>query len=71
MGESLVIALKTLFCALGFVMLATLIFTISIDGLPFRKDLLTPYNLYHFYCSFHVIFNWNNLIILKVVDLII
>ncbi|KAJ4701140.1 putative Transmembrane protein [Melia azedarach] len=36
-------ALKTLFCMLGSVMIATLIYTISIDGLPFRKELLTPW----------------------------
>lgn len=36
-------ALKTLFVVLGCVMVATLIYTISTDGLPFRKDLLTPW----------------------------
>ncbi|GAY39709.1 hypothetical protein CUMW_046530 [Citrus unshiu] len=35
--------LKTLFCVLGCVMTATLTYTISIDGLPFRKELLTPW----------------------------
>ncbi|KAJ8747758.1 hypothetical protein K2173_014515 [Erythroxylum novogranatense] len=31
------------FLFLAFVMVATLIYTISIDGLPFRRDLLTPW----------------------------
>ncbi|KAH7568120.1 hypothetical protein JRO89_XS07G0240300 [Xanthoceras sorbifolium] len=35
--------LKTLFCALCCAMVATLVYTVSIDGLPFRKDLLTPW----------------------------
>ncbi|OVA08114.1 Protein of unknown function DUF1475 [Macleaya cordata] len=35
--------LRTLFCVLGGLMVATLIYTISIDGLPFRKELLTPW----------------------------
>ncbi|GMY29525.1 hypothetical protein FCV25MIE_24767 [Fagus crenata] len=43
MANSLEIGLKTLFAVLGCLMLATLIFTLSIDGLPFRKELLTPW----------------------------
>ncbi|XP_057469093.1 uncharacterized protein LOC130758262 isoform X2 [Actinidia eriantha] len=43
MAMSLAIGLKTLFGILGCVMVATLVYTISIDGLPFRKDLLTPW----------------------------
>ncbi|WCJ43279.1 hypothetical protein M5689_024034 [Euphorbia peplus] len=35
--------LRSLFLALCLVMVATLIYTITIDGLPFRKDLLTPW----------------------------
>ncbi|KAA8537972.1 hypothetical protein F0562_027448 [Nyssa sinensis] len=43
MAVSLAIALRILFFALGCVMAATLVYTISVDGLPFRKDLLTPW----------------------------
>ncbi|XP_059631495.1 uncharacterized protein LOC132274274 isoform X2 [Cornus florida] len=43
MAISLAVALRTLFCALGCVMLATLVYTICVDGLPFRKSLLTPW----------------------------
>ena len=50
MANSLEIGLKTLFAVLGCLMLATLIFTLSIDGLPFRKDLLTPYILHFHTC---------------------
>lgn len=41
----LVIGLRALFLLLGCAMVATLIYTIYIDGLPFRTDLLTPYTL--------------------------
>ncbi|KAK4859718.1 hypothetical protein QYF36_010514 [Acer negundo] len=40
---SLSTGLKTLFFVLCCAMLATLLYTVSIDGLPFRKDLLTPW----------------------------
>jgi len=40
---SVAVGLRTLFCVLGCVMLATLIYTLSVDGFPFRKDLLTPW----------------------------
>ncbi|CAL5386280.1 unnamed protein product [Camellia sinensis] len=43
MAISVSIGLKTVFCVLGCVMVATLIYTLSLDGLPFRKDLLTPW----------------------------
>ncbi|CAL5332915.1 unnamed protein product [Camellia sinensis] len=43
MAISVAIGLKTVFCVLGCVMVATLIYTLSLDGLPFRKDLLTPW----------------------------
>ncbi|XAR48630.1 hypothetical protein NMG60_11031510 [Bertholletia excelsa] len=43
MAMTLVTALRTLFCVLGCLMVATLLYTISIDGLPFRKELLTPW----------------------------
>ncbi|OMP01769.1 hypothetical protein CCACVL1_03010, partial [Corchorus capsularis] len=42
-GSLLVNGLKTLFIALCCLMIATLIYTISIDGLPFRMELLTPW----------------------------
>ena len=45
MASSLEIGLRSVFAVLGCLMLATLIYTISIDDLPFRKDLLTPYAL--------------------------
>ncbi|KAI8550719.1 hypothetical protein RHMOL_Rhmol06G0129500 [Rhododendron molle] len=45
MAMSLAIGLRILFCVLGCVMLATLIYTLSVDGFPFRKDLLTPWML--------------------------
>ncbi|KAF5444519.1 hypothetical protein F2P56_033643 [Juglans regia] len=43
MANSLVTGLRTLFAVLGCAMVATLIFTIFVDGLPFRKELLTPW----------------------------
>ncbi|KAJ7973988.1 putative Transmembrane protein [Quillaja saponaria] len=42
-NNSLANGLKTLFIVLGAVMVATLIYTICTDGLPFRKELLTPW----------------------------
>ncbi|XP_058218104.1 uncharacterized protein LOC131329061 isoform X3 [Rhododendron vialii] len=45
MAMSLAIGLRILFCVLGCVMLATLTYTLSVDGFPFRKDLLTPWML--------------------------
>ncbi|XP_065847926.1 uncharacterized protein [Euphorbia lathyris] len=43
MAIHLASGLRSLFFVLCCVMVATLIYTISIDGLPFRKDLLTPW----------------------------
>ncbi|XP_012074456.1 uncharacterized protein LOC105635926 isoform X2 [Jatropha curcas] len=43
MAIPLAIGLKALFLILCCAMVVTLIYTISIDGLPFRKDLLTPW----------------------------
>ncbi|WOG91603.1 hypothetical protein DCAR_0310852 [Daucus carota subsp. sativus] len=57
----LAISLKSFFSALGCLMLATLIYTISIDGLPFRKDLLTPWmaaTLIDFYINIVAIGVW-------------
>ncbi|XP_043809418.1 uncharacterized protein LOC110606891 isoform X6 [Manihot esculenta] len=43
MAIQLAALLRTIFFVLGSIMVATLIYTISIDGLPFRRDLLTPW----------------------------
>ncbi|XP_021690563.2 uncharacterized protein LOC110672172 isoform X2 [Hevea brasiliensis] len=43
MAIPLAAVLRTLFFVLGSVMVVTLIYTISIDGLPFRRELLTPW----------------------------
>ncbi|XP_060672961.1 uncharacterized protein LOC132803655 isoform X2 [Ziziphus jujuba] len=43
MANSLVVSLKIWFSVLGFVMVLTLVYTLSVDGLPFRKELLTPW----------------------------
>ncbi|GAB4845203.1 hypothetical protein Ancab_038614 [Ancistrocladus abbreviatus] len=43
MANSLVQSLKAVFIMLGCVMVATLIYTVTIDGLPFRMELLTPW----------------------------
>ncbi|XP_029129990.1 uncharacterized protein LOC109812190 isoform X2 [Cajanus cajan] len=40
---SLATALRTLFTILGLLMLVTLLYTLLTDGLPFRKELLTPW----------------------------
>ncbi|XWS23484.1 hypothetical protein CRYUN_Cryun28dG0017700 [Craigia yunnanensis] len=42
-GSLLVNGLRALFLVLCCLMVATLIYTISIDGLPFRMELLTPW----------------------------
>ncbi|GAB2270263.1 hypothetical protein Dimus_005168 [Dionaea muscipula] len=42
-NKVLVGSLKVLFIVLGSLMVATLIYTITIDGLPFRTELLTPW----------------------------
>ncbi|XP_016569415.2 uncharacterized protein LOC107867612 isoform X5 [Capsicum annuum] len=41
-AASLAIALKTLFAVLGCLVTATVVYTVATDGLPFRKELLTP-----------------------------
>ncbi|KAJ8747701.1 hypothetical protein K2173_014375 [Erythroxylum novogranatense] len=49
------------FLFLAFVMVATLIYTISIDGLPFRRDLLTPWmaaTLVDFYINVAALGAW-------------
>lgn len=54
-------AARALSIALGCLMLATLIYTISIDGQPFRKELLTPWmvtTLVDFYINVFVIAVW-------------
>lgn len=60
-NSALATCLKSLFSALGCVMGATLIYTISVDGLPFRKDLLTPWmaaTLVDFYINIFAIGVW-------------
>ncbi|KMZ70149.1 hypothetical protein ZOSMA_1G01220 [Zostera marina] len=49
------------FGILGCIMLATLVYTLSIDGLPFRKELATPWmvvTLIDFYINVSVISTW-------------
>ncbi|XP_021737656.1 uncharacterized protein LOC110704178 isoform X2 [Chenopodium quinoa] len=61
MANSTVTLLKAVFIALGSVMVATLIYTIAIDGLPFRKDLLFPWmaaTLVDFYINIFVLAVW-------------
>lgn len=46
MASSLLVhGIKVLFLVLWCLMVTTLIYTISIDGLPFRWEILTPYSL--------------------------
>ncbi|KAJ9675390.1 hypothetical protein PVL29_024357 [Vitis rotundifolia] len=57
----LVNGLRGLFSVLGCVMLATLLYTISTDGLPFRRDLLTPWmaaTLVDFYINVVALAAW-------------
>ncbi|XP_052189230.1 uncharacterized protein LOC127799331 isoform X2 [Diospyros lotus] len=42
-SAALATTLRSLFCVLGGVMAATLIYTVSVDGSPFRVDLLNPW----------------------------
>ncbi|XP_058074863.1 uncharacterized protein LOC131223452 isoform X2 [Magnolia sinica] len=61
MAFSAVIALRALFTTLGCLMLLTLIYTISVDGLPFRRELLTPWmaaTLVDFYVNIVAIAVW-------------
>ncbi|KNA12534.1 hypothetical protein SOVF_125080 isoform B [Spinacia oleracea] len=61
MANSSVMVLEAAFVALGSVMVATLIYTLAIDGLPFRKDLLTPWmtaTLVDFYINIFVLAVW-------------
>ncbi|KAJ4966446.1 hypothetical protein NE237_018295 [Protea cynaroides] len=58
---SFVVAARVLFSALGCLMLGTLICTILIDGLPFRRELLTPWmaaTLLDFYINVVAISVW-------------
>ncbi|PIA25458.1 hypothetical protein AQUCO_11400018v1 [Aquilegia coerulea] len=53
--------LRSLFIILGCFMVATLIYTLYIDGLPFRKDLLTPWmaaTLVDFYITILALAAW-------------
>ncbi|CAK9174165.1 unnamed protein product [Ilex paraguariensis] len=58
---SLAIGLRSLFTVLGCVITATLIYTIATDGLPFRRELLTPWmaaTLVDFYINVLAIGAW-------------
>ncbi|KAI5597327.1 hypothetical protein BDE02_02G058600 [Populus trichocarpa] len=53
--------LRALFSVLGCLMVATLIYTIYVDGFPFRRDLLTPWmaaTLVDFYINIIVLAAW-------------
>ncbi|KAF5187728.1 Transmembrane protein [Thalictrum thalictroides] len=53
--------LRSLFCVLGCLMIGTLIYTLYIDGLPFRKELLTPWmaaTLVDFYIAILALAAW-------------
>lgn len=43
MAGALAVVLRTAFMVLGCVIAAAVIYTVATDGLPFRKELLTPY----------------------------
>ncbi|XP_057794644.1 uncharacterized protein LOC131010953 isoform X2 [Salvia miltiorrhiza] len=58
---SLAIGLRTAFVVLGCLATATVIYTVVTDGLPFRKELLTPWmaaTLVDFYINILVIGVW-------------
>ncbi|XP_073315522.1 uncharacterized protein [Primulina huaijiensis] len=60
-APSLATVLRNLFVLLGCVIAATVIYTIATDGLPFRKQLLTPWmaaTLVDFYINILVIGAW-------------
>ncbi|KAG6785999.1 hypothetical protein POTOM_007590 [Populus tomentosa] len=53
--------LRALFSVLGCLMVATLIYTIYVDGFPFRRDLLTPWmaaTLVDFYINIIALAAW-------------
>ncbi|KAL6962569.1 hypothetical protein U1Q18_037526 [Sarracenia purpurea var. burkii] len=61
MAMSLAVSLRTVFFLLGCLMVATLVYTISVDGSPFRKDLLSPWmvaTLIDFYINVAVLGAW-------------
>ncbi|XP_071924118.1 uncharacterized protein [Coffea arabica] len=61
MAVSVATGLKSLFILLGCLMTATLIYTIATDGLPFRKELLTPWmtaTLIDFYINILALGAW-------------
>lgn len=58
---SLANGLKTLFSVLGTIMLAIVLYTVITDGLPFRKELLTPWmaaTLIDFYINVAILSAW-------------
>ncbi|KAH6827889.1 hypothetical protein C2S53_016435 [Perilla frutescens var. hirtella] len=61
MAASLAIGLRTAFAVVGCVSTATVIYTIATDGLPFRKELFTPWmvaTLVDFYINILAIGAW-------------
>ncbi|KAL3617768.1 hypothetical protein CASFOL_038089 [Castilleja foliolosa] len=61
MASSLAIGLRTAFMVLGCAIAATVIYTVVTDGLPFRKELLTPWmaaTLVDFYINILAIGAW-------------
>uniref|UniRef100_A0A0D6QV70 DUF1475 domain-containing protein n=1 Tax=Araucaria cunninghamii TaxID=56994 RepID=A0A0D6QV70_ARACU len=58
---SSVVVARVAFLTLGFIMLATLVYTCVTDGSPFRKELLTPWmnaTLIDFYINVAAIATW-------------
>ncbi|CAA0810881.1 Unknown protein [Striga hermonthica] len=61
MAASVAIGLRTAFVVLGCIITATVIYTTATDGLPFRKELLTPWmaaTLVDFYINILAIGAW-------------
>ncbi|KAI3465419.1 hypothetical protein Pfo_022082 [Paulownia fortunei] len=61
MAASLAVGLRTAFMVLGCVITAVVIYTVATDGLPFRKELLTPWmaaTLVDFYINILAIGAW-------------
>ncbi|GER33925.1 XK-related protein 2 [Striga asiatica] len=61
MAASVAIGLRTAFVVLGCIITATVIYTTVTDGLPFRKELLTPWmaaTLVDFYINILAIGAW-------------
>ncbi|KAG8377311.1 hypothetical protein BUALT_Bualt08G0020100 [Buddleja alternifolia] len=60
-GAAVAVGLRTVFMVVGCVITATVIYTVVTDGLPFRKQLLTPWmaaTLVDFYINILAIGAW-------------